>query len=343
MVNVALPMTDKVPSVSVLVPTYNDGACLDVALRSLQAQSFSDFEVLVSDDAGSDGSVSAARASFAGDHRFRFITQPANLGMTQNWNAALSVARGAAIMKLDGDDAYHPQTLERLRKAMDRHQADIAFCRTEYSDAVLQWTGEYKGEQWLRVNGINPALEHALPGSACYRLCFYDRQLWHSNAFMVSRGLLERLGGWDERWGCASDSDLILRLLETNHTVVHCPYVGVRYRLRDGSVSHRFRRNAWLPKEVAAIHLLSLRRQQQRGVRLDGRLRRQWYRYWVIWRRTNAPQELPHSDLPAAFRVKAPAPPLSVRVAGYLRDRISNGRRLIVRGLSRLPLSSPRP
>lgn len=326
------------PAISVLVPTFNDGALLEPALRSLQIQSFPDFEVIVSDDAGTDGSVEAMRLAFAQDHRFRFVRQPRNLGMTQNWNAALALATGAGVMKLDGDDALHPQTLERLSDAAHRYQADMAFCRTEYCDAALQPMGEYKGEQWMRANGIDPGLERAERGSWWYRFCFDDRQLWHSNAFLVARTLLDGCGGWDARWGCASDSDLILRLLETDGTVVHCPYVGVRYRLRDGSVSDRFRRNAWLPKEVSAIHLLSLQRQYGRGVRLDSRLRQNWYRHWVNWCGTAPPREVPPGGLPPVFSLSPPSPPpLSVRVTGALRGRASTLRRAFMRRSSQPP------
>lgn len=333
-----MPLRDSLeaPSISVLVPTYNDGFMLAEALRSLQAQSFGDFEVVVSDDASSAGIVDDVSAIISSDRRFRYFRQRHNLGMTRNWNAMLPLARGKFVMKLDADDEYRPETLAHLFDAACRHQAEIAFCRTEYCDSAMQPIGEYRGETFLRSQGIDPALERALPSSVWYPLCFYDCQLWHSNAFLLSRRLLIRLGGWDEQWGCASDTDLILRLMETGLDAVHCPYVGVRYRLRDGSVSTLYRRANWLSKETAAIHLLSLRRMDKTGMTMDRHLRRRWYWYWLLWLRVNPPPNTSYGELPYVFTLPPPVPPLRVRLEGFFIEEMTRPLRFIKRLFLRL-------
>jgi len=92
-----------------------------------------------------------------------------------------------------------------------------------------------------------------------------------------------QMGGWDERWGCAADTDFILRVLEQNLSVVHCPYPGVMYRHREGSVSDLYRKNNKLEAEGAAICLRSLVRYNKAGGQVNGRLARNWFRIWRNW------------------------------------------------------------
>jgi glycosyltransferase involved in cell wall biosynthesis len=316
------------PLVSILVPTFNDGRHLMEALSSVAEQTLDDFEVIVSDDAGTDGSVDTAHKALAGDSRFRFLQNERNLGMTRNWNRALAEARGSWVAKLDGDDAWTPGTLEALFAACRSGGTRIAFCRTRYCDANLSELGPYKGESRLALQGIDPASLHVRRGAAWYPLCFDDLQLWHSNAFLVAAPVMAELTGWDERWGCASDTDLILRLLERDEPVVHVPHMGVLYRLRPGSVSDAYRANHWLVAETSALHQLSLHRHLARGGSLPGGLRRNWYRHWCNWRAAQARRsELGEAfALPGVYALEVPPPPCWVRVEGAARGALSRMR-----------------
>jgi hypothetical protein len=114
-------------------------------------------------------------------------------------------------------------------------------------------------------------------------MSFGGYQLWHSNAQMHRRTILEAVGGWDERWGCAADTDLVLRILERDGWILHHPYCGVWYRRRPGSVSHVYEMKGWKAIEGMLIHLASLRRHCERGRRVDVTLIEAWYRYWTAW------------------------------------------------------------
>jgi glycosyltransferase involved in cell wall biosynthesis len=316
------------PLVSVIVPVFNDGAFLRTSLESLSAQSMADFEVIVSDDASTDDSREIAAAFARDDRRFHLHANVRNLGMTGNWNEALKRATGRYVVKLDADDALTPQTLAQLAAAMEvKDPPVVAYCRTVSCDAELRAVENYSGERALLGAGIDPQQAHRLPGHAWYALSFNDLQLWHSNAQIHRRETLLQMNGWDDSWGCASDTDLILRVLERNEPVVHLPHVGVLYRQRAGSISDQYRRNRWLAWESMLLHLGSLDRYHAAGGKLPVALRKAWWRYWRNWSRMRRETDDALSSLPPATRerlerraARLRKPPLRIRVEGQARQ-----------------------
>ncbi|MDE2071481.1 MAG: glycosyltransferase family 2 protein [Patescibacteria group bacterium] len=123
------------PRVSVIIPTYNNADTIDVALRSILDQTLRDIEIIVVDDASTDGTLQAARAAAAGDARVRFITAPddphrfdkrLNRNINAGWsarNAGLAVARGEYITFQDGDDASLLNRLEIQLGLIEQYNA----------------------------------------------------------------------------------------------------------------------------------------------------------------------------------------------------------------------------
>lgn len=252
----------KCPEVSVLVPCFNGARYLDESLSSVLAQNDCSFEVIVSDDASTDDSLAIAHGYAERDARVRVLAAPQNQGMTANWNAALAAARGNFVCKLDCDDAFRPGTLATLRTAFDVTPSLMAaFCRTLQCSEALEPLGSYLGDQAFLRAGRDPLAAHRLPAQTWYEDCFNDIQIWHSNAFMLPRQVLvNTLGGWDSRFSCVSDTDLILRILELKGDVAHLPHVGVWYRTTAGGVSAVGRRLGWVSIEGWLAYALSLQR-----------------------------------------------------------------------------------
>src|SRR5688572_7400598 len=118
------------PRVSVLVPAWNDGVYLDAALRSLEDQTWRDFEVVIADDGSTDDTPEIAAAWASRDARFSLLRGESNRGMTENWNAALRAARGELLTKLDADDAASPDFLAVMVPELDDAAVGAVFCRT---------------------------------------------------------------------------------------------------------------------------------------------------------------------------------------------------------------------
>lgn len=128
------------PLVSIMMCTYNGAAYIDDALDDLIAQTFTDWELMVSDDRSSDDTVDRVRAR--ADPRIRLVVQRRNLGYVANKNFAFSLARGAWFTQLDQDDRSAPDRLEQQVAALKRTGLEI--CATGYRRLGLN--GEPRGE-----------------------------------------------------------------------------------------------------------------------------------------------------------------------------------------------------
>jgi glycosyltransferase involved in cell wall biosynthesis len=112
------------PHVSVVIPTYNAAQFIQVAIESILAQTFSDFEVIVADGDSTDGTAAAVEMLAARDVRVHLDRQQ-RTGIVDGRNRGATLARGQYLAWLDADDVALPYRLERQVQFMDTH-ADVA-------------------------------------------------------------------------------------------------------------------------------------------------------------------------------------------------------------------------
>lgn len=101
------------PTVSICLPVYNGARFLAEAIDSLLAQTFEDFELLISDDGSTDQSVEVIRKYAALDPRIKHWTNECNLGLFANYNLCLQNAQGRFIKPFAQDDVLEPDCLQR--------------------------------------------------------------------------------------------------------------------------------------------------------------------------------------------------------------------------------------
>ena len=111
------------PCISFIVPIYNMERLLPRALRSLRAQTLTDFEAILINDGSKDGSAALCAQAAAEDARFHFIDQP-NGGVAAARNAGLDAARGEYIFFLDPDDWVESDAAEVLYHTARNANAD---------------------------------------------------------------------------------------------------------------------------------------------------------------------------------------------------------------------------
>lgn len=134
----ALQRSSHIPLFSIILPTYGVESYIAQALTCLRNQIYSDFEVLVVDDASPDQSVAIAQRFADQDERIRIIHHTDNQGLSAARNSGISFAKGRYITFFDPDDTYEPQLLEKVAESLDRQRAQIIlFGHTEdvYNEA----------------------------------------------------------------------------------------------------------------------------------------------------------------------------------------------------------------
>jgi len=113
------------PFISIIIPVYNAQEFLPNALGSIEAQDFSDWEVILVDDGSSDDSPAMCDSYARHDPRFRVIHQE-NAGTSAARNTALKVARGEYITFMDNDDWWCiPEALTLVHEALTRRPVDL--------------------------------------------------------------------------------------------------------------------------------------------------------------------------------------------------------------------------
>jgi len=119
------------PVVTVVMPVYNLVAYVAQSIASVQAQTFTSWELIVIDDGSTDGTAGLVQVLAAGDQRIRFTSQT-NSGAANARNHGLALMRGGYLAFLDGDDLWREDFLARAVAMLEQTQADAFSCGLEY-------------------------------------------------------------------------------------------------------------------------------------------------------------------------------------------------------------------
>ena len=107
------------PKVSVCIPTYNRASILPYAVQSVLAQTFTDFELIICDDASPDNTADVVSNWDA--PRIRYIRHPQNIKRSRNMRSGYEAARGKYFIKFDDDDALTTTFLEKTVAVLESH------------------------------------------------------------------------------------------------------------------------------------------------------------------------------------------------------------------------------
>lgn len=127
--------------VSIITPTYNAERTIASCIESVVAQTYQDWEMLITDDCSQDATVDIIRRYAAADSRIRLFCQNENGGAGKARNNSIAEARGRYIAFLDADDRWMPAKLERQVSFMEESGAKVCYSSYVTCDAV----GNVKG------------------------------------------------------------------------------------------------------------------------------------------------------------------------------------------------------
>lgn len=154
------------PRFSVLIPAYNVEPYIDVCLESVCSQSFADFEVIVVDDASTDGTAARLSEWAKRDERIRVITHEENQGLHSARKTAVEASKGDYCFFLDSDDEIAPRLYELVAGYLAENPVDIIRFGTrivpetpedraiayEYQQLFNHSYGDLNGEEILRAS-----------------------------------------------------------------------------------------------------------------------------------------------------------------------------------------------
>jgi glycosyltransferase involved in cell wall biosynthesis len=237
------------PRVSLLLSMYNREAFVAQAIKSVLAQTFRDFELLVWEDASTDRTLAVAREAARDDPRVQIIAGE-HAGVVGALNQLASRAQGEYIGWLDSDDALAPLALAETIQVLDS-SPDVGMVYTNYI------TMDEAGKQ----GGL---------GKRCQIPYSKDRLLIDFMTFhfrLLRKSLWDKLGGFDPLAETAEDYDLCLRISEVTE-IRHVPKALYIYRVHTNSISTQ-RRIEQIQASQRAIERALVRRKMDQHYQLN--------------------------------------------------------------------------
>jgi len=146
---------NAIPRLSVGLPVYNGANYLAESIEALLGQSYEDFELIISDNASTDGTAGICRRYMEQDSRIRYFRQPRNIGCAPNHNFVIEQARGELFKTASHDDLYARDLLQRCVEALD-----------DYPQVVLahSWSAVIDGSG-AAANLVDYPVNTAAPGA----------------------------------------------------------------------------------------------------------------------------------------------------------------------------------
>lgn len=182
---------------TVIIPAYNASQYLSDTIKSVLAQTFTDFELLIIDDGSIDNTAEIANHYCQLDNRVNLISQ-SNQGVSSARNQGIKLANGKYIAFLDSDDCWLPNKLVRhLEHLNENSKVGVSFGKVEF----LNTSGELTG---YLSNSPLTAIESEY-------LLSENPTITTSN-IVARQEVFEQVGGFDERISYSEDLEWLLRL-----------------------------------------------------------------------------------------------------------------------------------
>lgn len=205
------------PKISVILPVYNTEKFINEAVQSILDQTFTDFELLILNDASTDNTLSVLN-QFT-DPRIRIISNEQNLKVVKTLNKGLDLAKGEFIARMDADDISHPQRFEKQLNYFKSHP-DVDFCGT--------WVQNFGSEDLI----MRAAFTH---DNIKARLLFLN-PIFHPSIMFKKEGFTKHDLRFDESFTNAEDYGLWAKAIDLIK-FANVPEVLLKYRIHAENVS----------------------------------------------------------------------------------------------------------
>jgi glycosyltransferase involved in cell wall biosynthesis len=138
--------TSIAPLITVGLPVYNGAPTIGATIESVLAQTVTDFELIISDNASTDSTAAICEEYASRDKRIRLIRNPKNIGGADNYNQLVGMATGRYFNWIPADDVILPRFLDACIAALEANpKAALAYTRAAMIDAEGNRIHEYEG------------------------------------------------------------------------------------------------------------------------------------------------------------------------------------------------------
>jgi glycosyltransferase involved in cell wall biosynthesis len=196
-------VTDHSPKVSICIPSYNQTVYLATLLRSIAAQTFTDYEIIVSDDSTTD-EVKKLIDSFSFNGKLSYHRNQPSLGSPANWNAAIQKANGRYIKIMHHDDAFNSNTaLAEMISFIEANGYDYVF-----SDSAIENVKDTGKNRVHRISHFDNLVKKP------YRL-FFGNSIGGPSSLLIKK---EKLGAlqYDPAFIWLVDVEYYIRLIQAS-------------------------------------------------------------------------------------------------------------------------------
>ncbi len=204
------------------MPAYNAGNFLSESIRSIQNQSYSNWELIIIDDASTDNSRKILRSFVKNDERIRLYFNQTNLGVSKTANIGISKANGKFIARMDADDIA----------SFDRIEKQVEFLTTNKKTVAVGGQCEL-----ININGKKIGeKKFPLKNKEVKDMIFRSVPL-QQPTLMVNKQLLPNKFVWyDEDYSSAEELEFIFRIFKFGN-VQNIPNIVLKYRIHEGNTS----------------------------------------------------------------------------------------------------------
>ena len=212
--------------VTVCIPTFNRDHLLPLAIKSIQTQTYSDWELIVCDD-GSTDSTPALMAQYS-DPRIHYIRHPKNIGKSNNMRSGFEAATGEYFIKFDDDDRLTPEFLEKTTKILEQNPT-VDFVGTDHwiidiNNKLDEIATQQNSHRWGRTKLTEGIVNNLLE-------IVFIQQSFQVGATLFRRQALLDVDFMRPNLQNCEDNDLFVRLALAGKKAYYLPQRLMEYRV----------------------------------------------------------------------------------------------------------------
>jgi glycosyltransferase involved in cell wall biosynthesis len=209
---------------SIIITSHSQAKFIGNAIDSALAQAYPDKEIVVIDDASSDGSQEILEKY---GEAIRLIKLVKNVGASRARNVGIAMAEGDFLVFLDGDDVLLPRALDIYRKVLELKRPHIILSRMLWFEGQIPNSSSEGTPENIDVVAYDSLLEKDRP----YRAS--------ASALVISRDVFTEVQGWTNEIFPMEDLDVLIKLLSSGLTVQILAPATVGYRIHAANTIHQ--------------------------------------------------------------------------------------------------------